>query len=533
MTCLVLRPWCARRAWIALAFGIQSLSAAEAAAPVTVGAPAFLDRVGQVWTGPTMAVAGNGQGLVAMVWAASRTVLQARVYDALGPPRTPVFEVTREATDLSIVQLAVDGSGGILVAWVRGANPYGNPTTLVARRYGWDGSPATPELIIGTGSLAFAAYSSFAFSLAADGSFLAAYQKPASPGPGSSLVVQAFGAGGQAEGLENSISTAPDPTFASVVLGRREEDAVVAFGKLGAGETTTGVWARRLDRLGTPLSAEIAAVPAIPGYGHVPSGVALYPGGRFALGYQVCDPLPMDFLCVAAGIQWIGSDDSLLPDSDPADRLLHSAYQSWLVQDPQGNPFAFTADDGVGNFRAANPLGAVVSKTAVATGLPRPPYPGSSYCAGLVPLGPATVGLVWHLSDWTYLQTITVGSETTAAPSFHTIAPCRLIDTRQGGTAFRAGEDRAIQASGLCSIPVGARTLAANVVSVGSTDAGDVRSYRADRLVPPTSVLNYGAGQVRASQTLIPLSDDGALALRATQGKGTTHLIIDVSGYFQ
>lgn len=529
MVRVALRQGCARLVWLGLVLGMPSVVAA--APPVLVGLPVSLDRMGPL-VGPMPTVVGNGQGLVAMAWAATPTLLQARIYDVLGPPRTPVFEVTNGAMPLFMVRLTAEASGGILVSWVREIDPSGIGT-LVARRYAWNGSPATPELVIGTGAPAVMFYRSFDFSLAPDGSFLAALQKTAGAGLEASLVVRAFDSSGQPRGLETVVSTAPGLSFANVVLGRSEEGVVVAYGKLIGGGSFTEVLARRLDLLGTPRSPEIATVPATTDFGRVPSGVAVFPGGRFAVGYQICDPLTMDFTCVAAGIQYVEADDRLLPDLEAGPLIFHAGNRSWLVQDPLGNPFAVAAHDGFGDFRAANPLGAVVSKARVASGLPAPPFPWTTSPAGLVPLAPGQVGLIWYQGDWTYLQTITMGSETTAAPAFHTLEPCRLVDTRQGGKALSASEDRAVPVAGRCAIPAGARALAANAVSVESTDAGNLRFYRADRLVPDTSALNYGPGQVRASQTLIPLSDDGALAVRATQAKGTTHLIIDVSGYFQ
>jgi hypothetical protein len=529
MAYVALRQGCAHFACLGLALVALVVVPAGAAPPVVIGSPVLLDRIG---SSAHVQVAGNGRGLVAMAWAASPTLLQARVYDASGPALTPVFEVSRDAVPLAALYVAADSSGGILLGWARGDQ--GGP--LLARRYGWDGSPATPESVVGTlaaGILPQAIYRSFAFHLAGDGSFLVAYQKAGSPGPEATLVVRAFDAGGQPRGAENLVSAAPEPSFARVALAQRGQDGVVVYAKLGDAGRTTEVWARRIDDLGVPRSAEIAAVPLAPGFGHLPSGVALYPGGRLAVGYQVCDPLVMDFECAAAGMQWIGPDDTVLPDTDGADLIFHGSAESWLVPDALGNPFAFTAGDGAGSLRAANPLGVAVSRTSVSSGLPTPLFPGIRRSAGLVPLGPAAFGLIWYTGDWSYLQTVSVGAEGTPASFLHTLEPCRLVDTRLGATPLGAGVDNKVLAVGRCSVPVGARVLAANVVSVESNAPGDLRFYRADRLVPEASVLNYGAGQVRASQTLIPLSDDGALGVRATQPAGTTHLIIDVAGYFQ
>jgi len=57
--------------------------------------------------------------------------------------------------------------------------------------------------------------------------------------------------------------------------------------------------------------------------------------------------------------------------------------------------------------------------------------------------------------------------------------------------------------------------------------------YPADEPLPPSSSLNYSAGQTRANNAVVPLSATGVLAARASQAPGTTtQLILDVNGYF-
>jgi hypothetical protein len=51
--------------------------------------------------------------------------------------------------------------------------------------------------------------------------------------------------------------------------------------------------------------------------------------------------------------------------------------------------------------------------------------------------------------------------------------------------------------------------------------------------MPPTSTLNYAAGQTRANNAVVGLSASGALAVRCSQAAGTVHAILDVTGYFE
>ena len=52
---------------------------------------------------------------------------------------------------------------------------------------------------------------------------------------------------------------------------------------------------------------------------------------------------------------------------------------------------------------------------------------------------------------------------------------------------------------------------------------------------PPQNVstINFSAGQVRANNAILVLSDDGQLGvLPFVVGDGQVHLIVDVNGYF-
>jgi hypothetical protein len=62
---------------------------------------------------------------------------------------------------------------------------------------------------------------------------------------------------------------------------------------------------------------------------------------------------------------------------------------------------------------------------------------------------------------------------------------------------------------------------------------GNVRVYAAYSPLPNVSVVNYTAGQTRASNVVAGLSPDGGLAVRASQASGTVHVVLDVVGYFE
>jgi glucose/arabinose dehydrogenase len=119
--------------------------------------------------------------------------------------------------------------------------------------------------------------------------------------------------------------------------------------------------------------------------------------------------------------------------------------------------------------------------------------------------------------------------------SYHTVAPCRVADTRSGAP-LASGTERLFPVAGVCTIPASARAVALNVAVTGATSAGNVALYAGNSAPPLTSSVNFLAGQTRSGNAIVPLSSDGQgrIKARATvSGSGTAHLILDVSGYFE
>jgi hypothetical protein len=117
---------------------------------------------------------------------------------------------------------------------------------------------------------------------------------------------------------------------------------------------------------------------------------------------------------------------------------------------------------------------------------------------------------------------------------FYTVAPCRLFDSRMATGPLPAGVEKVIQAAGHCGVPATARALVVNVTVVLATASGFLNLYPAPANPPPTSVANFAAGQVRANNAVLQLSQDGGLvALFTMGGGGMADLIVDTSGYFQ
>jgi PKD repeat protein len=122
-----------------------------------------------------------------------------------------------------------------------------------------------------------------------------------------------------------------------------------------------------------------------------------------------------------------------------------------------------------------------------------------------------------------------------AGTSFFTIPACRLLDTRRSAPLRSADPPRILQVGGACSVPLGARAVAANLTVVGSTASGYVSVYPGDYSRPLVSSINFRSGAARANFGVFPLSTDGnaQLAAKAILAQaGAVDLIVDLAGYF-
>jgi uncharacterized repeat protein (TIGR01451 family) len=121
------------------------------------------------------------------------------------------------------------------------------------------------------------------------------------------------------------------------------------------------------------------------------------------------------------------------------------------------------------------------------------------------------------------------------AGSFFTVTPCRLVDTRgpdgpQGGPALVPGQERALPLVGVCNVPATATAVAINVAVTATAAMGHVTLWADGDPEPPTSNLNFVAGQTRANNAVVELGPSGAVRVVSTAG---THVVIDITGYFE
>jgi PKD repeat protein len=119
-----------------------------------------------------------------------------------------------------------------------------------------------------------------------------------------------------------------------------------------------------------------------------------------------------------------------------------------------------------------------------------------------------------------------------AAMSFYTLPPCRVVDTRTT-SALNAGSTSTFTLAGFCGIPATARALAVNATVTGSTASGDLRAYAVGSVLPAVQLIDYSAGQTRANNAVLALGAAGDIEVRCDQASGDVQFILDVAGYFQ
>lgn len=127
---------------------------------------------------------------------------------------------------------------------------------------------------------------------------------------------------------------------------------------------------------------------------------------------------------------------------------------------------------------------------------------------------------------------------TTGGPGTYTVAPCRLVDTRNpagalGGPALAAGQSRVFTLAGQCGLPLWAKAVSVNVAVTRPSAAGNLTLYPGGAALPLASSINYRAGQTRANNALLPLGASGEIVVYCSQASGTADFILDVSAYFQ
>jgi hypothetical protein len=115
------------------------------------------------------------------------------------------------------------------------------------------------------------------------------------------------------------------------------------------------------------------------------------------------------------------------------------------------------------------------------------------------------------------------------ASDFHTVPPCRLVDTRSAAP-LTAGARAAFPAAGACGIPADAVAIAVNATVINPTATGHLKVYASGAASPQASAVNFLSGSNRAGNGIVALGVNGEIDILLSAG--TADAALDVSGYF-
>jgi hypothetical protein len=123
-----------------------------------------------------------------------------------------------------------------------------------------------------------------------------------------------------------------------------------------------------------------------------------------------------------------------------------------------------------------------------------------------------------------------------APADFFTVAPCRLLDTREPsgptlGAPLTCGTAQSFAVAGECRVPPSATAVSLNLTGTASSAQGNLRLFPAGELAPLVSTLNYTAGLTRANNAVVALGTGGQISILCSPS-GTIHVVLDVNGYF-
>jgi len=113
---------------------------------------------------------------------------------------------------------------------------------------------------------------------------------------------------------------------------------------------------------------------------------------------------------------------------------------------------------------------------------------------------------------------------------FVPVTPARLLDTRPTGASLGPASRIDVPVVGRAGIPADARAVAVNVTAVHSSGLTHVRAWPAGAPVPNASVTNTDPQRTSAATTIVGVGGEGRISL--WNASGSTHLLVDVTGYF-
>lgn len=114
---------------------------------------------------------------------------------------------------------------------------------------------------------------------------------------------------------------------------------------------------------------------------------------------------------------------------------------------------------------------------------------------------------------------------------FVPITPTRVLDTRPAAQSIGPASRVDVTVAGVGGVPADAKAVAVNITAVASSDITYIRAWPAGQPAPATSVLNSDPGR-SASAAGVVLGVGGQGKISLYNNAGSTHLLVDVTGYY-
>lgn len=523
-------------------------------------------------------IAPDGAGGAYVAWLDHRGTHVGLYAQRLDPSGTPLWPANGIAVASSLAangpsaqRVAADGTGGAILAWVDGRNDGGSNADIFAQRLGPDGAA-----LWAPGGLAVCTRLAHQYYpvVAADGAGGAVVawedQGTAPAGSGQQWVMaQRVDAGGSTLWPAGGAVVHDRHSGGATILPDGAGGALLAFDgfREGLGGFRPALVAQRIDaggqRLWTSAGYELYWEPT----GHQGFGPQLVGDGAGGFvvhwtDYRFTGGTQWDVFAQRVGDQGppppaVAADLSvtLAASPDPVvvgGNLTYSATVSNAGPGPAPLVAANAEVPPATTLRLVTTDQGVCHPGTVSCALGTIPAGGRARITFVVrpqaPLGTVTTTLFAASNAADPREDDNAGAATTAVlpattpppTAFHTLDPCRLLDTRgpdgpYGGPRLFAGSPRVFELVDRCLIPRSALAVSANVTVTAPTGAGYVVLYPGYGGPPGVSTVNFRAGQTRANNVVLPLDDDGRVSAYVGPGGSNAfaHVVVDVNGYFQ